>query len=110
MARQVLVGMRRDGGPIGFWVYIMASKRNGTTYVGQTDDLGRRVHQHRNGTGSDYTRKYGCKTLVWAEWHETRAGAFQRERRIKEWNRPWKLRLIEEKNPTWADMLEYYLS
>jgi putative endonuclease len=110
MARQVLVGVRRDGGPIGFWVYIMANKRNGTTYVGQTDDLARRVFQHREGNGSDYTRKYGCKTLVWAEWHETRGGAFLRERRIKEWKRPWKLRLIEEKNPTWSDMLDHYLS
>jgi hypothetical protein len=62
MARQVLAGMRRDGGPLGFWVYIMANKRNGTTYVGSTDDLAHRVHQHRRGTGSDHTRKYGCET------------------------------------------------
>ncbi len=110
MARQALVGMRRDGGSIGFWVYIMANRRNGTIYVGQTDSLGRRIQQHREGVGAVYTRKYGCKTLVWAEWHETRAGAFLREQRIKAWKRPWKLRLIEENNPTWDDRLDHYLS
>lgn len=109
MARQVYVGMRRDGGPVGFWVYIMASGRNGTIYTGQTDDLGARVGQHRDGSRPGFTKAYGCTTLVWAEWHETRTGAFQRERRIKEWKRAWKLRLIEEKNPTWSDMLEHYL-
>jgi putative endonuclease len=110
MARQVYAGMRRDGGPIGFWVYILASGRNGTIYIGQTDNLGRRVHQHRTAQRSGFSKDYDCKVLVLAEWHETRAGAFQRERRLKEWRRSWKLMLIEEKNPTWRDMLDYYLS
>jgi len=110
MARQVYAGMRRDGGPIGFWVYIMANKRNGTTYVGSPDDLAKRVHEHRHGFGARYTRRYGCGILVWAELHETREGAFIREQRIKDWKRPWKLRLIEELNPTWSDRLDYYLS
>ena len=108
MARQVYAGMRKDGGPVGFWVYIMASRRNGTIYTGHTDDLGRRVHEHREGRIPGFTADNGCKILVWAEWHETREGAFVRERRIKNWRRSWKLLLIEEINPTWKDMLEYY--
>ncbi|RZI99765.1 MAG: GIY-YIG nuclease family protein [Brevundimonas sp.] len=102
--------MRRDGGPVGFWVYIMANHRNGAIYTGQTDDLGARVHQHREGLRPGFSKQYGCKTLVWAEWHETRDGAFKRERRIKEWRRSWKLMLIEDRNPTWRDMLESYLA
>ena len=99
----------RDG-PVGFWVYIMANRRNGAIYTGHTDNLWKRVHQHRNGTHGGFTKQYGCKTLVWAEWHETRSGAFRRERRIKEWRRSWKLLLIEECNPTWRDMLEVYIT
>ncbi len=110
MARQVLAGLRRDGGPIGFWVYIMTSARNGTLYVGQTDDLGARVAAHRAGLRPGFTRQYGCKTLVWAEWHETRTGAFMRERRLKEWRRSWKVILIENDNPTWTDRLDHYLT
>ena len=98
----------RDG-PTGFWVYIMANRRNGAIYTGHTDSLGRRVEQHRNGTFDGFTSRYGCKILVWAEWYETRAAAFRRERRIREWRRSWKLLLIEERNPTWRDMLEDYL-
>ena len=93
----------------GFWVYIVASHRNGTIYVGHTDDLARRVHEHREGLRPGFTRRHGCKTLVWAEWHETRHGAFRRERAIKEWRRSWKLLLIEEANPTWSDRLNAIL-
>jgi len=99
----------RDG-PTGFWVYIMANRRNGAIYTGHTDNLWKRVHQHRDGAHDGFTKRYGCKTLVWAEWHETRSGAFRRERRIKEWRRSWKLLLIEERNPTWRDMLDVYLA
>ena len=101
--------MARDG-PTGFWVYIMANRRNGEIYTGHTDNLWQRVQQHRNGVFDGYTKKYGCKTLVWAEWHETRHGAFRRERRIKEWRRSWRLLLIEERNPTWRDMLDDYIT
>jgi len=97
-------------GPTGFWVYIMANRRNGAIYTGHTDNLWKRVHQHRNGAHDGFTKQYECKTLVWAEWHETRSGAFSRERRIKEWRRSWKLLLIEERNPTWRDMLEVYVT
>ena len=99
----------RDG-PVGFWVYIMANRRNGTVYTGHTDNLWQRVQQHRRGQFAGFTHRYGCKTLVWAEWHETRHGAFKRERRIKEWRRSWKLMLIEERNPTWRDMLDDYIT
>ena len=88
----------------------MANRRNGAIYTGHTDNLWKRVHQHRNGTHGGFTKRYACKTLVWAEWHETRGGAFRRERRIKEWRRSWKLLLIEERNPTWQDMLEVYIT
>ena len=106
---QVYVGMRRDGGPVGFWTYMMANRRNGAVYTGQTDNLAKRVQEHREGRIKGFTARYGCKTLVWAEWHETRNGAFRRERAIREWRRSWKLLLIEERNPTWRDMLDDYL-
>jgi putative endonuclease len=89
---------------VAFHVYIMASRRNGTLYVGMTDDLDARVAVHRAGEFPGFTRKYGCKTLVWFEAHETREAAFLRERRIKRWNRAWKLALIERDNPDWADL------
>ena len=89
---------------MSFYVYILASRRNGTLYVGMTDDLVRRVWEHRIGTVPGFTRKYGVKMLVWYEQHETRETAFQRERQIKRWNRAWKLQLIERFNPTWKDL------
>lgn len=109
MARQAWA-MRRDDAPVGFWVYIMANRRNGAIYTGHTDDLARRVHQHREGRISGFTQRYGCKTLVWAEHHDSRDAAFRRERAIKEWRRSWKLVLIEARNPTWRDMLLDYVS
>jgi len=89
---------------MNFYVYILASRRNGTLYVGMTDDLVRRVWEHRIGAVPGFTRKYGVKMLVWYEQHETRETAFQRERQIKRWNRAWKLQLIERFNPTWKDL------
>lgn len=110
MARQALVGLRRDGGPVGYWVYILASRRNGTIYVGHTDNLAKRLTEHRDGRLPGFAQRHGCTILVWAEWHETRAGAFRRERAIKEWRRSWKLRLIEDQNPIWEDRLATYLA
>ena len=89
---------------MSFYVYILASRRNGTLYVGMTDDLVRRVWEHQIGAVPGFTRKYGVKMLVWYEQHETRETAFQRERQIKRWNRAWKLQLIERFNPTWKDL------
>jgi putative endonuclease len=100
----------RDDGTEGFWVYIVANHRNGVIYTGHTDNLGRRTHEHASGLMPGFSRDDGCRTLVWAEWHETRESAFRRERAIKEWRRSWKLRLIEERNPTWRDMLADYVT
>lgn len=89
-----------------FCTYIMASRRNGTLYTGSTDNLAKRVYEHRDAVRPGFTQKYGVRMLVWFEGHETRAGAFRRERQIKEWRRKWKLRLIEDQNPTWRDLNE----
>ena len=89
---------------MAFFVYIVASKRNGTLYIGMTDDLLKRVWQHRTGVVPGFTRDYGVKTLVWYETHESRKSAIVRERRMKKWNRAWKLDLIEKQNPDWIDL------
>jgi putative endonuclease len=88
---------------MSFYVYILASRRNGTLYIGMTDDLNRRVFQHQEGVFPGFTKKYGVRILVWFEQHETRESAFRRERALKKWNRAWKLALIERSNPTWRD-------
>ena len=87
-----------------FHVYIITNKRNGTLYTGHTDDIWHRMQQHQCGEYGGFAAKYGCKHLVWYEAHESRDEAFLRERRIKKWNRSWKLRLIEEKNADWLDL------
>ncbi len=87
-------------------VYLMASKRNGTLYVGVTSNLLARVHQHRSGAVRGFTRDYGVKLLVWFEVHSTMDSAITREKRIKKWNRAWKLQLIEAENPEWGDLAE----
>jgi len=89
---------------VSFYVYILASQRNGTLYIGMTDDLVRRVWQHREGLLRGFTKDHGVKMLVWYEQHETRETAFTRERQMKKWNRAWKLREIEAMNPTWRDL------
>jgi putative endonuclease len=92
---------------MAFYVYIVASRRNGTLYVGSTDDLPRRVHEHRAKVRPDsFAARHDADRLVWYEWHETRETAFRRERQIKTWNRLWKLRMIEEMNPGWHDLLD----
>ena len=93
-----------------FYVYILASGRNGTLYVGMTDDLARRIWEHRTGAVPGFTQRYGVKMLVWYEVHETRDTAFVRERRIKKWNRAWKLELIEQTNPGWRDLWDDLLA
>ena len=89
---------------MSFFVYMLASRRNGTLYVGSTDDLLRRAEQHRAGAIPGFTKQYGAKTLIWYEVHDTRAGALLRERQIKKWNRAWKLEMIEQSNPSWRDL------
>ncbi len=87
-------------------VYMLASKRNGTLYVGVTSDLVQRAWQHRNDLAEGFSKKYGVHMLVWYELHEDMENAIIREKRIKKWNRAWKLKLIEEKNPGWDDLYE----
>ena len=95
--------MTRDLSPT---VYILASQRNGTLYTGVTSNLLARIHQHRQGAVRGFTRQYGVKLLVWFEQHATMESAITREKRIKKWNRAWKLQLIEEANPEWRDLAE----
>ncbi len=89
---------------MAFFVYILASKPNGTLYIGMTDHLVKRVWQHRNGVLAGFTQRYDVKMLVWFEHHELRESAFRRERQLKKWNRAWKLGLIEKENPRWRDL------
>ena len=91
---------------MAFYVYILASRRNGTLYIGMTDNLIQRVWMHRNGVLPGFTKRYGVKALVWYEQHESGEAALTRERQLKKWNRAWKLQIIEQMNPTWSDLYE----
>lgn len=88
----------------GYYVYILASQRNGTLYVGVTNNLLRRVQEHREGLVEGFTKRYGVKTLVYFEAHQEINEAILREKRIKRWRRKWKLELIETENPQWLDL------
>jgi putative endonuclease len=87
-----------------YYVYILASQRNGTLYIGVTNDLLRRVQEHREGLVPGFTRRYCVKLLVWFESHQDISEAILREKRIKRWHRDWKLQLIETQNPQWLDL------
>ena len=87
-----------------FYVYIITNRRNGTLYIGQTEDIGARMEQHQNGIFKGFAHKYGCTRLVWFEEHPTRDSAFRRERQMKAWRRSWKIELIEKANPHWLDI------
>jgi putative endonuclease len=90
-------------------VYILASQRNGTLYVGVTSDIVRRVWQHKVGEIDGFTKRYGVHRLVFVEFHETMVDAIAREKRLKHWNREWKLALIERDNPTWRDLYDEHV-
>ena len=87
-----------------FYVYIMASNRNGTLYVGITSNLIRRVYEHKNNIVEGFTNKYGVHRLVYYEKHLSAESAIHREKRLKSWKRQWKLMLIEKDNPSWLDL------
>ena len=87
-----------------YFVYLLSSQPNGTLYVGKTNDLLRRVWQHKIKAAPSFTSKYGVDRLVWYEAHATLESAFQREKRIKGWKRAWKIILIERDNPQWIDL------
>ena len=86
------------------YVYIMASQRNGTIYLGVTSDLTKRVYEHREGLIEGFTKKYGCKLLVWFDAYDDIQEARAAELRMKNWNRQWKLKRIERMNPEWNDL------
>ena len=87
-------------------VYLLASKRNGTLYVGVTSNLVKRIWEHKEKLADGFTKKYAINQLVWYEVHETMESAISREKAIKEWKRLWKLRLIEVMNPEWNDLYD----
>jgi putative endonuclease len=91
---------------MAFYVYILASQRNGTLYIGHTDSLSRRMLEHRAGETPGFTARYAVKQLVHFETFEGRPAAFARERAMKKWRRLWKLELIERFNPGWRDLVD----
>jgi putative endonuclease len=94
------MGSEQQGG----WVYIMADRYRGTMYVGVSADLASRIHQHRTGEGSDFCRRYGLTTLVWAEFSPNILDCIAHEKRLKRWRREWKFSLIENANADWRDL------
>ena len=92
--------------PKTYWVYIMANCKRGVMYVGVTSKLTNRAYQHRNGLLEGFTKRYGCKLLVWFEGYGEPHLAIAREKRVKRWLRAWKFALIEERNPDWRDLWE----
>ena len=93
-----------------YYVYILANRKNGALYTGVTNDLIRRVHEHKEGVVEGFTQKYGVKTLVWFDSTGSVEGAIQTEKRLKNWKREWKIALIEKGNPRWADLYPALLS
>jgi putative endonuclease len=87
-----------------YFVYILTNKRNGTLYIGFTDDLLRRVYEHKNDSVKGFTKKYGVHTLVYFEQCDDYNAALRREKQIKDWQRKWKIELIEKGNPLWQDL------
>lgn len=88
----------------GGYVYILASKRKGTIYIGVTSNLTERIDQHKSGAVDGFTKKYDIKQLVWYEFHDSIEQAIAREKQLKRWNRAWKIELIEKDNPAWNDL------
>ena len=87
-----------------YYVYMLASKKNGTLYIGVTSDLPRRVFEHKNNLLEGFTKKYKIHNLVWYEQHETILGAITREKQLKKYKREWKINLIDRSNPEWKDL------
>ena len=87
-----------------YFVYLLASQRNGTLYCGVTNNLVRRLHEHREGLADGFTKGYEVKMLVWFESTPSVEAAIQREKQIKNWKREWKIALIERANPAWRDL------
>jgi putative endonuclease len=106
-------GLRPSAGPgmtvegnLPFYVYILASRRHGTLYLGVTRNLVRRVYEHKTKAAPGFTKRYNVDRLVWFEIHDEVLPAIAREKELKKWRRDWKIRLIEESNPNWVDLYE----
>ncbi len=91
-------------------MYLLASKRNGTLYIGVTRDIASRIDQHQSNAVKSFSSKYHVYYLVWHEWHDTIEQAITREKQLKKWNRAWKVRLIENTNPEWEDLAQNLLA
>jgi putative endonuclease len=91
------------------YIYILASKRNGTLYIGVTSDLIKRIYEHKHDLVDGFTKRYRVHDLVYFEAHEDIQQAITREKQMKKWNRNWKLRLIEKTNPIWRDLYDEIL-
>ncbi|WP_315719436.1 MULTISPECIES: GIY-YIG nuclease family protein [unclassified Bradyrhizobium] len=89
---------------MAYYVYLPASKKHGTLYLGVTNDLVRRVHEHRSKATPSFTSRYDVGKLVWFEIYDDPTSAISREKELKKWRRDWKIRLIEEQNPSWDDL------
>ena len=87
-----------------FYVYIMTNRIYGTLYIGVTNDIARRVWEHKEGVVAGFTKRYGLKMLVYFEEFDSISDAIRREKRLKQWNRAWKIALIEKQNPNWKDL------
>lgn len=93
-----------NGNYYQFYVYILANKKSGTLYIGLTNDLERRMFEHKNGVVSGFTKRYGLKRLIYFEQFQYVNDAIKREKQLKNWNRQWKIDLIEKENPDWKDL------
>ena len=89
-----------------YWVYILASRKHGTIYIGVTNDLVRRVYQHKEKRTKGFTKQYFVVRLVWFETYDDITAAIEREKALKKWRREWKINLIEQDNPNWDDLYE----
>ena len=92
--------------PMAYYVYLLASRKYGTLYLGVTSDLIRRIYEHRTDAVPGFTSRYGVKRLVWFEIYQDAISAISREKELKKWRRDWKIRLIEEANPDWLDLYD----
>jgi putative endonuclease len=91
---------------LAYYVYLLASRKHGTLYIGMTSDLVRRCYEHKTKAVPGFTAQYGVDRLVWYEVYDDPIGAITREKELKKWRRDWKIRLIEESNPDWVDLYE----
>ncbi|WP_027548734.1 GIY-YIG nuclease family protein [Bradyrhizobium sp. WSM2254] len=95
---------------MAYYVYLLASKKYGTLYLGVTNDIVRRIHEHKSKVVAGFSKRYSVDTLVWFEIYDDPVTAIEREKELKKWRREWKVRLIEEKNPQWIDLYPHIAS